>query len=63
MSDSIKKLSENKWLLRYTISSVNMQDNKKKKNIEVNFDISNMNQVGIWTISEDSLGDLTNDTK
>ena len=63
MSDSIKKLSENKWLLRYTISSVNMQDNKKKKDIEVNFDISNMNQVGIWTISEDSLGDLTNDTK
>ena len=40
-----------------------MQDNKKKKDIEVNFDISNMNQVGIWTISEDSLGDLTNDTK
>jgi len=63
MSDSIKKLSENKWLLRYTISSVNMQDNKKKKDIEINFDISNMNQVGIWTISEDSLGDLTNDTK
>lgn len=63
MSDSIKKLSENKWLLRYTISSVNIQDNKKKKDIEINFDISNMNQVGIWTISEDSLGDLTNDTK
>ena len=63
MSDSIKKLSENKWLLGYTISSVNMQDNKKKKDIEINFDISNMNQVGIWTISEDSLGDLTNDTK
>jgi len=40
-----------------------MHDNKKKKEIEVNFDISNMNQVGIWTISEDSLGDLTNDTK
>ena len=38
MSDSIKKLSENKWLLRYTISSVNMQDNKKKKDIEINFD-------------------------
>ena len=63
MSDSIKKLSENKWLFRYTISSVNTQDNKKKKDIEINFDISNMNQVGIWTISEDSLGDLTNDTK
>ena len=63
MSDSIKKLSENKWLLRYTISSVNIQDNKKEKDIEINFDISNMNQVGIWTISEDSLGDLTNDTK
>ena len=59
MSDSIKKLSENKWLFRYTISSVNIQDNKKKKD----FDISNMNQVGIWTISEDSLEDLTNDTK
>jgi len=52
MSDSIKKLSENKWLFRYTISSVNIQDNKKKKDIEINFDISNMNQVGIWTISE-----------
>tara|TARA_B100001559_G_scaffold293311_1_gene274230 strand:- start:371 stop:562 length:192 start_codon:yes stop_codon:yes gene_type:complete len=63
MSDSIKKLSENKWLFRYTISSVNIQDNKKKKDIEINFDISNMNQVGIWTISEDSLEDLTNDTK
>jgi|TARA_R110002167_G_scaffold98350_1_gene258868 hypothetical protein len=63
MFDSIKKISENKWLLGYTISSVTMHDNKKKKNIEVNFDISNMNQVGIWTISEDSLGDLTNDTK
>jgi hypothetical protein len=63
MSDSIKKLSENKWLFRYTISSVNVQDNKKKKDIEINFDISNMNQVGIWTISEDSLEDLTNDTK
>ena len=63
MSDSIKKISENKWLLRYTISSVNIQDNKKEKDIEINFDISNMNQVGIWTISEDSLGDLTNDTK
>ena len=63
MFDSIKKISENKWLLRYTISSVNVQDNKKKKDIEINFDISNMNQVGIWTISEDSLGDLTNDTK
>ena len=47
MSDSIKKLSENKWLFRYTISSVNTQDNKKKKDIEINFDISNMNQVGI----------------
>jgi hypothetical protein len=63
MSDRIKKLSENKWLLWYTISSVNIQDNKKEKDIEINFDISNMNQVGIWTISEDSLGDLTNDTK
>ena len=63
MSYSIKKLSENKWLFRYTISSVNVQDNKKKKDIEINFDISNMNQVGIWTISEDSLEDLTNDTK
>jgi|TARA_R110002124_G_scaffold278169_1_gene449984 hypothetical protein len=63
MSDSIKKLSENKWLLRYTISSVNMQDNKKKKDIEINFDSLELNQVGIWTISEDSLGDLTNDTK
>ena len=63
MSDSIKKLSENKWLFRYTISSVNTQDTKKKKDIEINFDISNMNQVGIWTISEDSLEDLTNDTK
>ena len=63
MFDSIKKISENKWLFRYTISSVNVQDNKKKKDIEINFDISNMNQVGIWTISEDSLGDLTNDTK
>jgi len=63
MSDSIKKLSENKWLLRYTISSVNMQDNKKKKDIEINFDSLDLNQVGIWTISEDSLGDLTNDTK
>ena len=63
MSDSIKKISENKWLLGYTISSVNMQDNKKKKDIEVNFDSLELNQVGIWTISEDSLGDLTNDTK
>jgi len=63
MSDSIKKISENKWLLRYTISSVNMQDNKKKKDIEINFDSLELNQVGIWTISEDSLGDLTNDTK
>jgi len=63
MFDSIKKISENKWLLRYTISSVNMQDNKKKKDIEINFDSLELNQVGIWTISEDSLGDLTNDTK
>ena len=63
MFDSIKKISENKWLLGYTISSVNMQDNKKKKDIEINFDSLELNQVGIWTISEDSLGDLTNDTK
>jgi hypothetical protein len=59
MFDSIKKISENKWLLGYTLNN----HDKKKKEIEVNFDISNMNQVGIWTISEDSLGDLTNDTK
>jgi|TARA_B100001750_G_C15421133_1_gene552999 hypothetical protein len=57
MFDNIKKLSENKWLLRYTLSN----QNKKTKEIEVNFDISKMNQVGIWTISEDSLRDLTND--
>jgi hypothetical protein len=59
MLDSIKKISENKWLLGYTLNN----HDTKKKEIEVNFDISNMNQVGIWTISEDSLGDLTNDTK
>ena len=57
MFDNIKKLSENKWLLRYTLSN----QNKRTKEIEINFDISKMNQVGIWTISEDSLRDLTND--
>jgi|TARA_B100001964_G_C14253158_1_gene610984 hypothetical protein len=57
--DKIKKLSENEWLLVYTSNNYI----KKTKEVHINFDVSKMNQMGIWNVSDDNLRDLTNDKK
>jgi hypothetical protein len=57
--NKIKKLSENEWLLTCTLTN----NINKTKEIHVSFDVSNMNQMGIWNLSDENFRDLTNAKK